>query len=284
MTKPERMLAHRRRPDLRDELLRRLVTPEIEMLMARMSKPVGSFGYDPWGYHEDRAKLGLAVAKRLYDHYFRVTATGLENIPDSGRGLLVANHSGQLPLDAAMIGVAAATRPGSGRVVRGMIERFVPTVPWVGNLIAALGSVIGDPLNAAKMLEAEELLLVFPEGVRGSGKPYRERYKLKRFGHGFMYLALKHRAPVIPVGVVGCEETMPSLGNVAPLARLLGIPYLPITTPLPLPARVSLHFGKPMRFEGCVTQQAEIEARVEQVRDAIGELVGQGLRERKRIF
>jgi 1-acyl-sn-glycerol-3-phosphate acyltransferase len=161
---------------LKAELLSRLITPEIELLMARMPKPVGSFGYDPWGYHEGRAKLGLALAKLLYDHYFRVTASGLENVPASGRVLIIANHSGQLPLDGVMIAVAIATNQRGPRVPRAMIERFFPTVPWVGNLLAAWGSVIGDPLNAAKMLEHEELLIVFPEGVRGSGKAWGDRY------------------------------------------------------------------------------------------------------------
>lgn len=265
-------------------LLSRLVTPEIEAMMERMPKPVGSFGYDPWGYHEDRAKLGLAITKLLYDHYFRVTATGLEHVPASGRALLIANHSGQLPMDGMMISVAVATNPHGPRAPRSMIERFFPTVPFVGNTLQAWGAVIGDPLNAAKMLESEELVIVFPEGVRGSGKPYAKRYQLQRFGHGFLHMAIAHKVPIIPVGVVGCEETMPSLANVWPLAKLLGVPYIPLAPPLPLPARVYLNFGAPMHFEGCVTREDEIEAKVETVKEAIRGLIRTGLSQRKSVF
>ena len=101
-----------------------------------------------------------------------------------------------------------------------MIERFFPTVPWLGNFLNALGGVIGDPVNCARMLEMDEAIIVFPEGVRGSGKLYRKRYQLQRFGNGFMHLAMTHRAPIVPVGIVGCEETMPALANLAPVAKL----------------------------------------------------------------
>lgn len=272
-------------PDaLKESLLSRVVTPEIDAWMARMPKPVGSFGYDPWGYNESQAKVGLGIAKLLYDHYFRVTSTGLENIPAKGRVLLIANHSGQLPMDGMMISVAVATNDHGPRVPRSMIERFFPTVPWVGNLLAAWGSVIGDPLNAVKMLDAEELLIVFPEGVRGSGKPYAKRYELQRFGHGFMHMAMTQNVPIVPVGVVGCEETMPSLLNFWPLAKLLGIPYFPIGPLMPLPARVYLNFGKPMRFTGCVTREDEVEQRVEEIKDAIRGLIDVGLKQRTKIF
>lgn len=265
-------------------LLSALVTPEIDHWMERMPKPVGSFGYDPWGYHENQAKVGLALAKLLYDHYFRVTATGLENVPARGRALLIANHSGQLPMDGMMISVAVATNPHGPRVPRSMIERFFPTVPFVGTTLQAWGSVIGDPVNAAKMLESDELLIVFPEGVRGSGKPYSKRYQLQRFGNGFLHLAIQHKVPIIPVGVVGCEETMPSLFNLAPAAKLLGIPYFPVGPLVPLPARVYLNFGEPLRFSGLVTREEEVQAKVDQVKDAIRGLIDKGLQQRQSVF
>jgi 1-acyl-sn-glycerol-3-phosphate acyltransferase len=272
-------------PDqLASSLLNRLVTPEIDAVMDRVPKPVGSFGYDPWGYNENQAKVGLALSKLLYDHYFRVTAQGLENVPARGRALLIANHSGQLPMDGVMISVAVATNPVAPRVPRSMIERFFPTVPFIGNTLQAWGSVIGDPLNAAKMLESDELLLVFPEGVRGSGKPYAKRYQLQRFGHGFLHMAITHKAPIIPVGVVGCEETMPSVANIWPLAKLLGVPYVPLAPPLPLPARVYLNFGKPLVFDGCPTREQEVEAKVEEVKNAIRDLIKIGLTQRTKIF
>jgi len=270
--------------DLRQRLAASLVTPEIEALVAGIPKPLGSFGYDPWGYNEDTFKLGLGVARLLYDKYFRVTAHGLENIPADGRVLLVGNHSGQLPMDGVLVGVAAATNPHGPRLARAMIERFFPTVPWLGNFLNALGGVIGDPVNCAKMLDMDEAIIVFPEGVRGSGKLYRKRYQLQRFGNGFMHLAMTHRAPIVPVGIVGCEETMPAIANLAPIAKLLGLPYLPIVPSLlPLPARVYLNFGKPMHFPPA-TREADVTEQVEAVKTELRRLIQVGLDERTSLY
>jgi len=271
--------------NLKERVLGRLLTPDIDELMSKIPKPVGSYGYDPWGYNEDIAKVGVAMVRWLYEKYFRVTANGLENIPAKGRVLVVPNHSGQLPMDGVMIGYALATNPHGPRAARAMIERFFPTVPWLGNMLNAFGGVIGDPVNFSKMIEAEEAILVFPEGVRGSGKLYKDRYQLQRFGNGFMHLAMNHKAPIIPVGVVGCEETMPSLYDIKPLAKLLGIPYAPVAPLLPLPARVSLNFGEPMHFKGGVsTSEEEVTEKVEEVKDAIRALIEKGLQERTKVF
>lgn len=268
----------------REEWYRRIVTPEIEQQIARMPKPVGSFGYDAWGYNENAAKLGLGIVKLLYEKYFRVTAHGLEHIPPHGRVLVIANHSGQLPLDGVLIGGAMAMNPLGPRAPRAMVERFFPTVPWLGSMLTGLGAVIGDPLNCVKMLEQDEAIIVFPEGVRGSGKLYRHRYQLQRFGNGFMHLAMQTGAPIVPVGVVGCEETMPSLANLSPLARLLGLPYVPVAPPLPLPARVYLNFGEPLRFDATACSEEEVTARVETVKERIRALIDRGLAERSSVF
>ncbi|HVT34556.1 MAG TPA: lysophospholipid acyltransferase family protein [Nevskiaceae bacterium] len=268
----------------KEELFRRVVTPEIEEWIARSPKPVGSFGYDPWGYNENAAKVGLGFAKLLYDKYFRVQATGLEHIPKQGRVLIIPNHSGQLPMDGVMIGVALATNEHGPRIARAMIERFFPTVPWLGNTLSSWGGVIGDPLNCSKMLENDEAIIVFPEGVRGSGKLYKDRYQLQRFGNGFMHLAMAHKTPIIPCGVVGCEETMPAVANIKPLAAMLGLPYFPLAPLLPLPARVYLNFGEPMHFKGNVDHEEEVTARVEQVKAKIRELIELGLSQRTKIY
>ncbi len=270
--------------DLKQPLLVRLVTPEIEQLVASIPKPVGSFGYDPWGYNEDTFKVTLGLAKLLYDRYFRVVAHGLENIPASGRVLIIGNHSGQLPMDGVLVGVAAATNEHGPRLARAMIERFFPTVPWLGNFMNALGGVIGDPVNCIKMLEMDEAIIVFPEGIRGSGKLYKKRYQLQRFGNGFMHLAIDHRTPIVPVGIVGCEETMPAILNLAPIAKMLGIPYLPVVPSLlPLPARVYLHFGEPMFFSP-QDSEAEVTARVEEVKTELRRLMELGLKERTSLY
>ena len=270
--------------DPRSKLYQTMVTPEIEELFARAPKPVGSFGYDPWGYNESAFKFGIAVVKMLYEKYFRVTARGLENIPKKGRVLVIPNHSGQLPMDGILLGYGLATNEYAPRMARAMIERFFPTVPWLGNLLNAMGGVIGDPVNCSRMLERDEAIIVFPEGVRGSGKLYKDRYQLQRFGNGFMHLAMTHKTPIVPVGIVGCEETMPSLYNIAPLAKLLGIPYAPVAPPIPLPARVYLNIGEPMHFADGKLTEEEVTGRVELVKDKIRGLIDQGLQERTSIY
>ncbi|TAM10642.1 MAG: acyltransferase family protein [Nevskiaceae bacterium] len=269
--------------DLRQHLLDRLVTPDLEALVDRMPKPVGSFGYDPWGYNNATLKISLGLVRLLYLHYFRVETHGLENIPDTGRVLVIPNHSGQLPMDGVLVGAAMALNTNGPRLARAMIERFFPTVPWLGNYLNAIGAVIGDPLNCERMLDAEEAVIVFPEGVRGSGKLFRHRYQLQRFGNGFMHLAMKHGTPIIPTAVIGCEETMPSLYDIKPLARLLGIPYAPVAPPLPLPARVTLWFGKPMHFKP-VTGEAAVQKQVEVVKARMREMIEHGLAQRTRKF
>ncbi len=269
--------------NLKEALLKRVVTPEVESAVARIPKPVGSFGYDAWGYNEDAMKVGLGGAKWLYDHYFQVEAHGLEHIPAAGRVLIIPNHSGQLPMDGVLIGVAAATNPHGPRAARAMIERFFPTVPWLGNLLNAWGGVIGDVVNCAKMLDTEEAIIVFPEGVRGSGKLYKDRYQLQRFGNGFLHLAANHDAPIVPCGVVGCEETMPAVYNIKPLAKALGIPYAPVAPPLPLPAKVILNFGPPMHFKPAKTEEQTTE-QVEQVKTEIRRLIALGLAQRTKAY
>ncbi|MDX1754898.1 MAG: lysophospholipid acyltransferase family protein [Marinobacter sp.] len=262
----------------------KLVSPALDEQINRIRKPIGSLGYDPWGYNNESVKLGFSLTKQLYERYFRVQASGVEKIPAEGPVLIIANHSGQLPIDGLLIGYALASRAENPRIPRAMIERFFPTVPYLGNLLNEFGAVLGDPVNCAKMLANDEAVIVFPEGVRGSGKLYRDRYRLMRFGNGFMHLAMKYKATIVPVGVVGCEETIPAIANIKPLAKLLGVPYAPVALPAILPAKVYLNFGDPMMFDDADIQEEQVTERVEQVKTAISELIDKGLSERKRLF
>ncbi len=262
----------------------RLVPEELEQQVNRIRKPIGSLGYDPWGYNNEAVKYGLALTRHLYEKYFRVRAQGVANIPSQGPVLIIANHSGQLPIDGLLIGYALASREKEPRMPRAMIERFFPTVPWLGNLLNEVGAVLGDPVNCAKMLANDEAVIVFPEGIRGSGKLYQDRYELQRFGNGFMHLAMKYKAPIVPVGVVGCEETIPAIANIKPLAKALGIPYAPVALPVVLPAKVHLNFGEPMYFDDQEIPEEQVTERVEQVKAEISRLIDLGLSERKRLF
>ena len=148
------------------------------------------YGYDPFGMSRDHVRTAARVLRFLYRYYFRASSHGIENIPTSGRVLFIANHSGQLPFDGMVIAAAAFLEPGQPRLVRSMIEHFVPTVPFASYFLSRWGQVTGTPENCRRLLADDEAILVFPEGARGISKPFSKRYQLADFGLGFMRLAL----------------------------------------------------------------------------------------------
>ena len=261
---------------------------ELHARLSKLAPPGNEYGIDPFGLDLDYALAAVAPLLWLYKKYFRVELHGVDRVPAEGRVLLVANHSGQLPFDAAMIGMSLLVERDPPRVMRALVERWVPTLPFYSTLMARLGQVVGTPDNCRRLLAADELLLTFPEGVRGLNKPWSERYRLQKFGRGFMRLALEADVPIVPVGFVGAEEQAPSLANLAPLARLLSMPALPLTPtviPFPLPARHRIWFGEPLRFEGSPeAEDPEIDGKVARVRAAIEALLARGLAERRGIF
>jgi 1-acyl-sn-glycerol-3-phosphate acyltransferase len=269
---------------LKSFLKETLVPKELEEQLNKINKPVGTLGYDPWGFNTDTNKIVLALFSGIYNKYFRVETTGIEHVPNTGPVLIVGNHSGQLPIDGTLIAYALASRKISPRLPRAMIERFFPTVPFLGNFLNQIGAVLGDPVNCARMLENGEAIVVFPEGIRGSGKLYKDRYQLQRFGNGFLHLAMKHNTPIIPVGVVGCEETIPALANIKILAKMLNVPYVPVALPIIFPAKVRLNFGKPIYFKNEDLTEEQVTRRVEKVKSAISDLISKGLNERQGIF
>ncbi len=269
---------------IRTMLKKWLVSEELDQQLDKIQKPVGTLGYDPWGFNVDANKITAALFRPIYEKYFRVEVHGIDNVPAEGPVLIIANHSGQLPIDGLLIGYALGTREKQPRLPRAMIERFFPTVPYLGNMLNQIGAVLGDPVNCAKVLERGEAVIVFPEGVRGSGKLYRDRYKLMRFGNGFMHLAMQYNAAIVPVGVVGCEETIPAFANIKPLAKLLGVPYVPLALPVIFPAKVIINVGEPMYFDNVEVTESDVTHRVEQVKTVISDLINKGLNERKRLF
>jgi len=263
--------------------------PGTQERLEKLTPPANEFGVDPYGFDADFTVAALAPLVWLYRKYFRVRTTGLEKVPGEGRVLLVANHSGQLPFDAAMLGVSLLVDKDPPRAARALVEKWVPRLPFVSTFYARLGQVVGTPENCRRLLAAGEALMVFPEGVRGLNKPFRERYRLKEFGNGFLRLALETDCPIVPVGIVGAEEQSPSIANLPTLARLLGMPALPLTptglVPIPLPTRYHILFGDPLTFHGSPDDEdAVLEAKVERVRGAVQALLDQGLRERKHVF
>lgn len=262
--------------------------PGTRERLERIVPPRNEYGVDPYGLDLEFAIAAVAPLLWLYRNWFRVRLHGVENVPDAGRVVLVSNHSGQLPFDAAMIGVALLVEKDPPRVARALVEKWVPTLPFVSTFMARCGQIVGTPENCRRLLSADEAILVFPEGVRGLNKPFGERYQLQRFGTGFLRLALESGAPVVPVGVVGAEEQAPALFDVKPLARLLGFPAFPITPtlfPFPLPSRYQIRFGEPMRFEGSPDDEdAILEGKVAEVERAVKALLDRGLAERTSIY
>lgn len=261
-----------------------LVSPDVVEQVKNLPSPPGDYGYDPWGLNHASLEVAFSLLRNVYEKYFRVEAYGLENVPAEGRLLLIGNHSGQLPIDALLIGMAIARRPEGARVPRAMVERFIPRLPFLGNALNSIGSVVGDPVNCERMLQREEAIVVFPEGVRGVSKTYDKRYQLQRFSTGFMHIALRTNTPIVPVGVVGCEEMLRSYGNLKSVAKLFGAPALPLMLPVPLPTKVIIHYGEPIHFSGPAETESEVADKVKVVKAAVNELVQAGLQKRESVF
>jgi len=223
--------------------LRRRVTGDYE---------VDDFGFDP----DLTEHVLLPPLRPLYDKWFRVETRGLDNVPDAGGALLVANHSGTIPIDAVMTALALLDHHPAHRHLRLLGADLVFTLPLVAPLARKGGNTLACNADAERLLSSGELVGVFPEGFKGIGKPFSERYKLQRFGRGgFVSAALRTGTPIIPCSIVGAEEIYPMVGNAKTLARLLGLPYLPITPtfpllgPLgavPLPSKWIIEFGEPI--------------------------------------
>jgi 1-acyl-sn-glycerol-3-phosphate acyltransferase len=266
---------------------------EIEERLGKIPTRLNEYGFDAWGMQPASLVDSFLVSGLLYRWYFRVEVHGAERLP-KGSLLLIGNHAGQLPFDAMMLGVATLLEANPPRIARGMGEYWIPRLPFVSELAARAGQLVGTPENCVQLLEAGECVMAFPEGVRGMNKPFRLRHELMRFGLGFMRLALESGTPIVPVGIVGSDEQQPGLANLEGVARMLGIPALPITPtfpwlgPLglwPLPVKYRIYFGEPLRFEGSAQDEdAAMEARVDEVRSAIARLLADGRASRAGIF
>ncbi|MDH3686564.1 MAG: acyltransferase family protein [Myxococcales bacterium] len=266
---------------------------EISDKLQKVPTRLNEFGYDAWGMRPADLVDQLMLSGVLHRWYFRVETHDIERVPD-GRVLLICNHAGQLPFDAMMLGMTMLLEANPPRVARGMGEYFIPRLPFLNVAAARGGQMVGTPENCAQLLEADECVMVFPEGVRGMNKLYRDRYRLMRMGLGFVRLALETNTPIVPVAVVGSEEQNPGFANLRSLARPLGLPALPVTALfpwlgplglLPLPVKYRIHFGEPIWFEGSANEDdAAIEERVDRVKGAIEQLLASGRAARSGVF
>ncbi|KYF85528.1 acyl-phosphate glycerol 3-phosphate acyltransferase [Sorangium cellulosum] len=258
------------------------------------SEEVDEFGFDPKSEARYRPLFDF-----LYRHYFRIDLEGIEHIPGEGRCVVVSNHSGgPIPYDGLMLRAAVRREHPAQRELRWLADDFVYYLPFAGTLMNRLGAVRACQENAERLLAGERLIAVFPEGAKGSGKLYKDRYQLQRFGRGgFIRLCLRTRTPLIPCAIVGAEETNPLLYRVEHLTRALGIPYLPITPtfpalgPLglvPAPTKWKIRLAEPVRFDAYGPEAADDEILVrrlaERVRATIQGLIDDTLATRKSVW
>jgi 1-acyl-sn-glycerol-3-phosphate acyltransferase len=257
--------------------------PTSRAVAARVDElelPFNRHGVDPYGI--DKRELGklFTLLGFFYRRYFQVDVHGMHNVPPRGRAMLVGNHSGGWAIDAVMVIASAFFELDPPRLAQGMAEKFIQHMPFLAWFSSRIGQFTGLPEHCVRLLEDERLLMVFPEGARGTAKLYRERDSLVGFGTGFVRLALQTRTPIVPFAFVGGGEAIPTVANLYKLGGLLGIPYVPVTpygVPLPLPVTLQILYGSPIVLEGDPNDPDElISHHVDAVKQRIADLIRQG--------
>ena len=276
--------------------LERRLASALRFLRRRLSGEyeIDEFGFDP----ELNDTLLVPLFRPLYERWFRAEMLGLENVPDEGPALVTANHSGTLPIDGVMLQVGLHDHHPAHRNLRLLGADLVYQIPVLAHLARKSGHTLACQADAARLLGKRELVGVFPEGFKGVGKPFSQRYRLQRFGRGgFVTTALRAQAPIIPCAIVGAEEIYPKIADLRPLARLLGFPYFPITPTwplfgalglIPLPSKWIIGFGEPIHTDEYDPALADDHTTVlnltDQVRETIQNMLYDLLRRRSTIF
>ncbi|MGH2740821.1 MAG: lysophospholipid acyltransferase family protein [Actinomycetota bacterium] len=260
---------------------------------------VGDYEIDEFGFDPELTETILApIARILHQKWFRIEWVGLENVPSEGAALLVSNHAGTVPMDAVMLKFGLLDVHPAHRHVRLLAADLAFRLPFFGPLARKSGNTLACEEDALRLLRAGELLGVFPEGFKGVGKHYRDRYKLQRFGRGgFMEVGLRARVPMIPVSIVGSEEIYPKIGDIKPLARLMGAPYFPVTPffpwlgplgAIPIPSKWIVEFGEPIRTDEYAEDAWQDALLVfeltDRVRDVIQQTLYRNVMARRSVF
>ena len=268
--------------------------------VARMARRLrGEYHEDEWGFDEEFAEAAFPFFELLFERWWRVRVRGAAHVPAHGRAMLVANHAGSLfPFDASMITTALMREHPLPRWPRFMVLDWAFGLPFVAPFVRKVGGVPASPYNASRVLASDELMMVFPEGAKGTGKPFSERYRLQRFGRGgFVEIALRTRSPIVPIAVVGSEEIYPMLADAQPLARAIGAPFVPLTPTfpwlgplglIPLPSRWRIEFCEPIDVSRYPAEAADDRRVVfelsERVRETIQAKLYESLVERGSAF
>jgi 1-acyl-sn-glycerol-3-phosphate acyltransferase len=273
------------RPATEPTGLQQQVAGALGFLRKRLT---GDYAVDEFGFDKQLTdNLLMPPLRLIYEKWFRVETHGIEHLPLDGGALVVSNHSGTLPWDSVMTAIAVHDEHPRNRHLRMLGADLVFKVPLLGSLARKTGQTLACTADAERLLSSGEIVGVWPEGFKGVGKPFKDRYKLQRFGRGgFVAAALRTGVPIIPVSVVGAEEIYPKIGDLKPLARLLGLPYFPVTPtfpllgPLgavPLPSKWYIEFGEPIRTDQHDPADADDPMVVFNLSDQVRETIQQSL-------
>jgi 1-acyl-sn-glycerol-3-phosphate acyltransferase len=264
------------------------IDPEIAARIEAIDLEFNKFGIDPYGIDKNDLTRFVSAFAWIYRYYFKVDVYGLDHVPSQGRGILVGNHSGGVAIDAMMVMGSMLLDAEPPRLPHGMIDKFIHEFPGVSQVMSRMGQFTGNPDQARRLLNAERLVLSFPEGARGTAKLAKDADSLVDFGTGFMRLALQTKSPIVPFGFVGGGDALPTIANLKRLGRLFGVPYVPVTKWIllvPKPTRFQLLYGQPMHFEGTGHERDEVVCEmVDQVKERIGDLIRQGRQLREKAI
>jgi 1-acyl-sn-glycerol-3-phosphate acyltransferase len=288
MQRKQAMSSAPKRHPIVDSLSRVLLRDEERLRILGLRFADAGHGYDAFGLSREWVALGAGLTRGWYEHYFRVQTIGAEHIPKSGAAIIVANHSGAIPIDAAMLWADVLRNTDPPRVLRPVMDHFVPLMPFISVFFARVGAIGGSRGNVEHLLDAGEVLAIFPEGVTGIAKSFRRRYQIQDWRVGHVELAIRHHAPIVPAAIIGPEEQFIQFGKTGFGAKALGAPFIPLTvSPVPLPVHYAIEYGAPIvlheRYKNADDPIALERAAIE-TKDAVERLISAGLTRRRGVF
>lgn len=253
---------------------------EVAARVEELDLPFNRHGVDPYGVDKGELAKFFTMLGFFHQKYFDTRVHGIDHIPAAGRAMLVGNHSGGYAVDAGMVIASAFFNMARPRLAQGMVEFFMSKMPFLSMFTSKVGQFTGLPEHCIRLLDDDRLLMVFPEGARGTAKLYKDRDSLVGFGTGFVRMALQTKTPIIPFAFVGAGEAIPTIANLYKLGKLFGVPYIPVTpylVALPLPVQFQVVFGEPIELQGSASDTDDVIAgHVERVKSRIAKLLAQG--------
>lgn len=259
---------------------------KFDQVFSKLYKVYGK-SEDPWGLSLHKAKKSMEYVYPLYKNYFKVRVFGRENVEDIPY-MVISNHTGQIAIDGMLISTSFAMEVDPPRILRAMVERFFTGLPFIGTWAAEGGAVLGERQNCIKLLEKKQSVLIFPEGVRGVSKSTSNFYKVQSFTKGFFRIALSSKSPILPIAVVGAEETFPYVYQATSIAKMLGLPALPISANyLPLPSPIDIYIGKPYEIPDGLdadSPDSDINKHIFELENIVQTMVDEGLSNRREFW